>query len=579
MIRYLVLALWWGALAAAPLRALEVRQVLWGFDGRMVPGRIGPVSVLLANPGNGTFDGEIVLRETGGIGGHNGAPYVQPAFIGPQNERWVQFHVFVVNGGEDFALQWGRGAKEHFELERPAAGPPAHVLLSDPGNPFGGSPALKLFPDQLFPTTVAATDGLDAVVLDYVPRWEPARREAFVDWLKRGGTVLLLPATNGEAPVFTEQLAVLNGTADSTRVGAGTVLRAQATRREVSNKLFAARGLPAPELKPGQPVVVYNLEQTLFERLARMTRPNIRWWVINALTALYVLLVGPVHYRWGRRLDYRLSIGAFIACVGAFGWLFAIVGRRGYDESQTVHSLAIARSLGGARHDVTQWVSAFATRGDIYTLTHQAASNLYAVVSMEAVNGRIFSGKGGEFVADIPLYSSRQFVHRAVMNGDDTSVQVETWEGEGDLKALALKVGPAFPAATADLRARYRDRFYTMKREGDRLTLAGGVRGETLEAFLPQAKVQAAVQNYGNNPGQEDDKPGDIDLRGAGPLLYLRALDGWVYFSQQITRPSQPADRLELFILAKSPEGFRMQGKGFAKESGYVLYVESVAKP
>ena len=130
-------------------------------------------------------------------------------------------------------------------------------------------------------------------------------------------------------------------------------------------------------------------------------------------------MVGPVHYRYGRKIDYRVSIAAFLGTVALFGWLFSVIGRRGYGESQTVHSLAIAHSLGGARHDVTQWISAFATRGDLYTLTHEAPANLYAAPSMEAINGRILNGKDGRFLADIPLYSSRQFVHRAAMTGDE----------------------------------------------------------------------------------------------------------------------------------------------------------------
>ncbi len=561
--------------------SLEVRETRWGFDGRVVPGRMNPLSVLLANPGNGTFDGAVSLGESSGVGGGNGAPYVQPVFLSAKTERWVQFTVFINAGSEDFALEWGRGARERHSLARATSGPPARVLFIDAADPFAGGGGMKLFPDALFPTTAAATDALDGVVLDYAPRWEAARREAFVDWVRGGGKVIVLPAANGQFPQFTEQLAVLNINGESARVGAGTVLRVSTTRREATERLFTERGFPTPALKSGSPTVVYNLEQTLFQRLAQLTRPNISWWLINSLTALYILVVGPVHYRWARRTDYRASIGAFIGCVGVFGFLFSVVGRRGYDEAQTVHSLSIARAIEPGRHDVTQWISAFATRGDIYKLTHRAPSNLYSASSNEAVNGQIVNGKDGQFIADIPQYSSRQFVHRAVMPGANTSATVETLEtGVEVLKSLVIKAAPGFPRDAIEIRARYREHFYLLKWQGDRLTLADTERGQPFAAFMPQATAQQAMYNFNSfTPGEDSAKKVDENLRAALPLLYLRALDGRDFFNQGIDRGPQPADQLQLFIFTKSPEGFRLQGKGFGGETGYVLYVQEVLKP
>ena len=384
--------------------ALEMRQTLWGFDGRVVPGRMVPLSVLMVNPGKSPFDGELTLRQLGGIGGTSGAPLSSPF---TSRRRASAGAVPRLCGQHELQLRAVVGPRskgacaDRRDLDGAAR---SRVSRAIPTTLTTGG-ALKVFPDQLFPTTVAATDALDAVMLDYTPRWEAARREAFMDWLPRGGLVAVLPGRNGEFPVFTEQLDALNISGDSARVGAGTVLRAKVARREAGEKLFVERGFPAPELKQNQNVSVYNFEQTLFDRLARLTRPDIRWWLINTLTVIYLLVVGPVHYRWGRKIDYRVSIAAFLATVALFGWLFSIIGRRGYGESQTVNSLAIARPLGSGRYDVTQWISAFATRGDLYTLTHDAPAKLYAAVSMEAVNGRIVNGKDGRFLADIPLYS------------------------------------------------------------------------------------------------------------------------------------------------------------------------------
>jgi hypothetical protein len=554
-----------------PCVALEVRETRWGFDGKVVPGRMCLVSLLVANPRDTAFTGVLTLRETAGVGGSTGAPYGQPLSLDPHAERWVQFVVFITAGYETFVAEWGGGSDERFQLRQPAIGPPARVLLSNPANAFIRSAGMPMFPDALFPTSVAATDGLDGVMLDDAPRWDAARAGAFLDWVRRGGTLLVLPEAGGKFPQFTESLAALNIDGESAHVGAGTVLHISETRSEATAELFAKHGFPPPELKPGSSVLVLNLEQTLFQRLAQLTRPNIHWWLINSLTLLYIVVVGPANYRWARRLDYRLSIGGFVGCVALFSLAFSIVGRRGFDEAQAVYSLSIARAIEPGRFDVTQWISAFATHGDTYAFTHRAPENLYAAMTGEAINGQI---SDGQFVAGIPQFSSRQFVHRGMMAGADTSVSVETWESSADtLDALALKVGSGFPADAIEIHARYHDRFYRLERNGDLLTPAAADRAQTFAEFLPISVVQSATFQLAAAPSP------DADLSAMLPLLYLRALDGRDYFSQSIAHGRQPADQLQLLIFAKSPEGFRLEGKGFDRENGCVLYVQDVFQP
>ncbi len=561
-------------LAGIRAGALEVRESLWGFDARVVPGRMNIVSVRVANPGKANFEGVLKLRESGGVGGTNGAPYVQPVFLSPGTERWVQFTVFIEAGYEQFVLEWERGGSA--QLAQAAIGPPARVILSDAEGAFAASSRVRSFSDALFPTTVAAMDGLDALALDYVPRWEPARRAALLDWVRRGGLLLVLPGADGKWPQFTEQLAALNGPEDMIRLGAGQVVRVALPRRELTERTFVDRGRPAPEMKQPKSVVVYNLEGNIFPQLASLTRPEIRWWLINSLSLVYLVLIGPVHFLVGRKLDYRHSIAAFVGCVAIFGGLFSVVGRRGSGEAQCVHSVSIARALEPGRFDVTQWLSAFATRGAEYSLTHRAPSNLYGSVSNEALYGALMNGRDGRYFADIPLFSSRQFVHRAAMAGDDTSVTVERWEEEGDtLKALVLKTAAKFPAEAVEVRARYRDRFYLLQRNGPDLMLAEQEQAVAYETFLPPTKVQTASFHLDAN----DQRTVPERLQLLLPLLYARALDGRDYFQNAITRGPQPAGQLELFVFAPSPDGFRMQGEGFVREIGYTLYLQEVFKP
>ena len=563
-------------LGAVRGEALEVKQVLWGFDGRVVPGRFNPVSVLMANPGGGTFDGAMTLAPTLGLGGPRGAAYVQPVFIGPQSARWVQFEAFIGSGVEEFSLVWGRGAKERESFDRQLpTGPPACVWLVDAADAFARPSAFKAFPDQLFPTTVSATDGLDAVILDYAPRWEPARREAFLDWLRRGGTVHLVHGANGELPVFTDTLAVLNGDGETTRVGAGQVVRHSVPRTELRPETLLARGFPPRELLTPQNPVVHNFEETLYQRLSSLTRPKVSWWILNSLTFLYIAVIGPVAWRMARRMDFRWSIAGFLGAVALFGAAFSIVGRRGYGESQTVHSLSIARSLGGARWDVTQWLSAFATSSGQYTLTHAAPANLYATsASDDAARGQILNGKDGKFLAEIPLFSSRVFTHRGVMQGDDLGVTVEKWEsGQSKLTALRLKPVPGFPKDVIEIAALHRDRIYALKPQNGVWELANS--GVVLATSFDDDKLRQLTYNahYGNDTATPAAR-----LRQSLPLLQARAF-GTGQITPHIPERTLPANQVRLFIAAPAPPGFHMQGKGFGHENGAVLYVQDVFQP
>ncbi len=150
--------------AAASASALDVTAVLWGFDGKVMPGRINLVSVELSNQSPAPFDGELRLYKDNGVGDRVDAPLIEPCFLSPGAQRWVQFYPYVRSEREAWFLAWGPGADNRRELGKLGAlskltfGPPARVVLYDPESPTarGGDANIKHFPDHLFPTTVAA---------------------------------------------------------------------------------------------------------------------------------------------------------------------------------------------------------------------------------------------------------------------------------------------------------------------------------------------------------------------------------------------------------------------------------------
>jgi len=412
-------------------------------------------------------------------------------------------------------------------------------------------------------------------VLDHVPNWEAARREAFLDWVKLGGTVHLLPGADGGLPVFGENLRDLDTKEEVTRLGAGRIVHHAIASREMSAKYLAGHGYPARIIEDTRNPSIYDLEGTLFRDLSSLTRPKVSWIFIDLLMIAYVAVIGPVHNYYRRRLEYRVSILAFLGCVVVFGVALGITGRRGYGESQTVHSLAIARSLGGGQADVTQWITAFATSGDRYVLTHRAAANLYAPDRWaEAGSGLFFNGKEGHMLLDIPLYSARAFTHRAIMTGDDTSVTVEQWEGDGTLKDLRLRTGPGFPQHVRTIQAVFHDNIYELALRDGMLELQRQTP-QTLANYFSHDKLnQASYSNISvTNAPQTADSLGVLM-----PALAARALHYPGIFPNSISAPKDSAD-LQLLITAPAPPAFQLQGKGFAREDGWVLYVQDVYKP
>lgn len=552
--------------------ALEIKEIRWGFDGKAIPNRFNLLSVLVAQEG-GTrpFDGDLSLLDTRGGEMTYGAPLVQPLYLSPGTQRWVQFVPFVGHE-QEWRLAWGKDNKLRAPVMAPKFGPPATTLLRDATSVFVESSRFSTFPEDLFPTSVAATDGLDQIVLDHIPRWDAPRREAFLDWLRRGGIVHLLRGPEGH-PRFVGEFAELNVPAnqDKTRVGAGRVVRHDMERAEVDEAFLKNAGYPLREFRKldgseGRSML-YDFDETLLQNLASLTKPEVQWWLLYLLTLAYLALIGPVHYVWSRKVDWRLALGGFLGTVAVFALAFIISGHRGSGEKQTSHSLAIAHSLGGDRWDVQQWVSAFATKGDFYKLTHAASANFYAIPSdNEAVNARAFGGKDGHLDADIPLYSSRPFLHRAVLTGPKADVTVSSWTKD----SIVIELPESIPGKITSVHARWLAEVRVASVEKRKVLLANLGAPSTTNLFDEQ-KLHAMRQFQWANR--------NFDPQTATMPLLAHALRDVNVFSNTLTPRPLPPDHLQLFLFTEAPESFAMKGKGFDHGEGHVLYVIDVFRP
>ena len=563
-------------LAGPAHAALHVGPPLWGFDGKVLPNAFTILSVQVSNHGAKAFDGDLVLRD-----GAGGAPLKQAIFLTPGGARWVQFHPYIGSYVPDWRLSWHDGRDESEDMGQPVSGPPATVLLADSDSPGMRAARMRVFPENQFPTTVSATDGLGAIVLDHQPHWDALRREAFMDWVRRGGIVHVLPGADGAVPQFNDDLAPLNiAGGNRQRVGAGQVARHAIARADITEQWLKEHGFPALEMRADGKGNIADCDSFVFHKLAAVTRPNIQWGLIYLLTVAYVAVIGPAFYLLRKR-NYRVLLGGFLATVALFTWVFTVIGRRGYGEKQIYHSIAIAHPLGAGRFDVHEWIHAFATAGDIYQFAHGQGGQFYGTASQgETVRGEIREGKESSFTADIPLFSSRSFLHRGVMAGEDPGLKVEAWQaphGVSPLKTFRVSAAPGF-----------RKRVFTavLEHMGDYAELALTPTGFELPPDASPKHAQdffgkTSYYDYGRYYGGDYGDAEAIvrELRALHPFFICLANGKPAYFKKYVPPPAPGADHARLFLFAEAPAGFALKNERFESGHSLVLYVADLFKP
>jgi hypothetical protein len=579
MVRHLKTLLSIVCLLPATALAIEIQETVWGFDEKVVPGRFNLLSILVVNPAGTAFEGQLLLYRSDRLGGRYGAELVAPCYLAPGSSRWLQLYPYVREEQEEWVLVWGRGSQERMNLSSPRLGPPALVLLNAADDPFSGPVGMRTFREDLLPPTVAATDGLDSVVIDHIPRWQEPQRRAFLDWLRTGGTVHLIHGSNQTFPVFTGELAVLNRRDDSFELGSGVVARHPIVRSQVSARLLIESGYPPRLLTTSNRAAIDNLESDMLRILKGMTRVKHSWWLIYSMLLLYMVLIGPVSYLLARRNESsRQAILFFLATVILFSLLVSHVGRRGYGEATLVKSIAYARPIDTGSYDLTRWVDVFVTRGDLYSLSYTADSSLFATCQrFEPVPGMIVSGSQGRYTVDMPVFSSRSFLARTRVQGDPLAIEVKRWAGTSN-HLESLQLGVSF-GETAILEgwARHGNRYYPLTASNGELR--AGPSSKAIDQMLSQLGVEAEVKGaFGVDRYWQDDTLPEAASKLA-PLLIAWSRGGEVAFRHSIS-PSQPLpDQIELYILTEMPSGFGLTTRGLDRQVGCLLLHTQIKLP
>jgi hypothetical protein len=592
--------------------ALDVSDARWGFNGKVALNRFNLLSVLVENPTPKAFEGELRLRKTSLGAGFVDAPIVEPVTLAPFERRRVQFYPFIVGdgrnsvGNEEWKVQWGRG--ESYDVPAPRVAKFQRVVLDDSsGIVSGRAGALRPMPENLFPAFVTATDALQVLGMDREPRsWIPAQKEALLDWLRLGGTVVLFHGPSGKFPEFTGPLTVLNSPLEETRFGTGRVLKLAKQRNQFdadeARQLFvnlpknfvALREKaedPIDEVDPTQQTQqtqqMPNAEglqysegsdplqsRSFLSQLKNMTKPDHNWVLLHLMFWVYIGMIFPGCYIIGKKWsDFRVVYAGLLGTVMLFSFLFSVVGQRGYGEATAVHSVAIARALPDGACDVASWSNVFVTGGADYEIKHNGRGALYSTCNdNESVNGIINNGVEAEFMVDIPPFSNREFAHRIKLPTGGPTLKVQEYQiKDGRLDSLRIGVEGLTPSDVMNQFVLFGSRFYNVSWQGASLKLSGDAGDVTSMLGIQTLHQWSNNYNYGYGPyaQQQEQTPAQRFSLMFKPLL-SRSLN--VTREAEAQQVQLPSDMIRVYLYAKMPADFAVQNQRLGKQEGQVLF-------
>lgn len=599
----------WFVLAAALTTAdaaddslVTIQDRIWGFDGRVHTGQFNPVSFLIDNRTDESIDAIASLSQSAIIGTTSGR-FQQPVFIGPGAQRWVQLYPYIASDGPaDWTLSLGD--LEFRGLQQPRSTTvmvsdssdtkpkPAAIILDAPGTMSLQPVTVKHFPEAIFPPWATATFGLHTIFMDHEPDWEIPRQEAMMSWLRRGGRLHLLKNSRGAWPTFSGQLADLSQPLDSFVVGNGTVTRHDAQRGDLTESMVrASLGTDEddkPDEFPEEQLTVNSsnsmnasmyqrtdlswLDDNWFEAMRQFTQPSHAWWLIFLLALVYIGSIFPGCWLLARQNRHFLTVyGAIAGLSIVFSLLFLLIGRRGYGEFTTQHTLAISRIEDSTTQNVMEWNSLFVTSGDQYTITGTDEQSLFAVPHLQQqTNAVMVGGNDGRLSVGIPPFSTQTFVCRRQLPMADWQLEVLSFrQPSGGIADLQLKYGPAFEVIEkAEIRLQHRRVLYRATCDESAGLIRQTGRIASLAKFCNDY-YQNSYTGYGWGPSGTG--TADTFYDEVLPAVILRSLtDDGIYDPREF---DLPADRVRLFVYTTLAADHFVETNTNSQKRGRILYV------
>lgn len=595
--------------AAQDRSQVKIVDVIWGFDGRVVVGQFMPLSILVDNLSDQPVEATAGLLQMRGLISAVGGELVQPVYIGPNARRWVQFYPFINldPAGWRFELRGEERTWRFDPIDQPrsvfdrnrltAQEDPVlpAVILDPPGFQQRAPTTVKHMPSEIFPPYATAMNGLRALFLDDVPDWETPRQEALLSWLRSGGQLHLLLNSNRQPLRFSGVLSSLNEPFSRFAVGSGTVVRHEIQRNELNEQIVAevvrAPRASQPSADDGtsnagnafntgfQDLSVVH-DDDLFMSLRDLSRPEHSWAIIFMLSVVYIGMIFPGCWILSkqRRVHFLIPYAAITGLAVIFSLIFLVIGRRGYGESTSLHSLMIARAEDETHWNTLLFANLFVTSGNQYQIEDPGNQTLIVSgTSDERVDAAAVSGNSAVYDSRIPPFSSQSVIARRRMTTASWEMSVEDFARSGDhLTRFSMTFGQHFPVGD-DIQyfLVHRSDLHTagIDRASRRLRMNNDRRHFT--SFCVPQSEDSGMRLTWNNSVDTDQNPFEAFAAKALPLLASRTvLDDFVATLKDF---SLPADQIRLMIYAPIPDDFDLKLNADVNRDGRILFVRTLS--
>lgn len=597
----------------ATVFAIDIEETIWGFSNQPVQNKCVPLSLRISNNTPEVFDKTVQLNRLLFSGSKVGAPLYRKIYLAPYSSQWFQFYPYQVDGQrEEWSLNWGPQFLEYRKITRAGnrseAPTRVRVILSSSNSLLQQGTRFKRFPEELFPPFVTATDSLDEVILDHVPRWDPARRTSFLNWIEQGGVLHLLPDATGENLKFTSTLTKLNSPFEHFRIGAGLVIRHDAKMTELNStklnqRIAAVLAVESQALQTGGSNVIPettaasqgdmidefrygDVNSGILFQLSELSFPDHNWPIIYLMTLVYIFLIYPGCYLFQQRekkASYRKPLLFLLVTVGLFSLFFWSIGKRGYGEKTTINSLLVARPLSDNQLDLTCWMNCFVTGGGDYKFSAEGEGAIYTTTQFtERVRGGIFNGIDGYFISDIPPFSSRRVMYRVKAPYPTPQITVQEYEFEKNtenviLKKLILKTRTPLPPGIEKRKLIFGKYAYDLvpAAENDSTTLTLDKKRELLSTWNKYLDTDLLQGARFRTASSDQDEIRIYD--GLYLHLIMKELNLLSEFRLQQYQGNH--SRLQLFLYSEIPEELKIKTDVQGMQQGRVLFAYDLALP
>jgi hypothetical protein len=591
-------------------QTVRIVEVVWGFDGRVVTGQFMPLSILVDNLSDQPIEANATLRSVYGMVNETGGVTTQPVFLGPNSRRWVQFYPYIFGRARSwrFALETEDKTYHFDSMDQPRAvfdnsrtqgetdqTLPA-VILDPPGMASRAPTTVKHMPSEIFPPYATAMHGLYALFLDHVPDWETPRQEALLSWLKSGGRLHLLLDSNNQTLRFSGILSSLNEPFPQFSVGSGLVTRHDVQRAGLQSQIVTPAVTP-PELSAEETADITAFNQTqhrnfgsglisddeVFSELRELTQPDHAWLLIFLLSLCYVGLIFPGCWILSkqRTLHFFVTYGAIAGLAAVFSLIFLIIGRRGYGESTSMHTLAMARAEDETHWSTLQYNTLFVTSGDTYTVDEKDRQTLLTSGSAdEKVDARIISGNTARFVCRIPPFSSQAILSRRRLTTDSWGLAVTGFTQNGSqLGELSMSFNDKFPAGE-DVKCYVIHGQYLHEASitpSSKVLILNNTRHRLRDFGVERLENSRAggFFMFGVPVRREPEKdPVEACFERALRQMIARSLAD--DFVNEVARFQLPEGRIRLLVYAPLPESLELAVSAETRRVGRILYVRDM---